>query len=132
MNKSYEIEVRERPGYLHIRVTGENTPANALAYLSEVRIACVERGCSSVMIEENLRGPSLNIVQIYNIVKEASARTAPLALRIAYVDVNPEHSRSNMRFAEDVAVNLGVNVRVFATLPEAAKWIAQPANDAAK
>jgi len=129
---SYEIAVLERPGYLHIRVTGENTPANVRAYLSEVRIACVERGFSSVMIEANLRGPSLNLVQIYSIVKEESARAAPHVLRIAYVDVNPEHSRSHIRFAEDVAVNLGVNVRVFATLPEAAKWIARPANDAAK
>jgi len=84
------------------------------------------------MIEANLRGPSLNLVQIYSIVKEESTRAAPLVLRIAYVDVNPEHSSSNIRFAEDVAVNLGVNVRVFATLPEAAKWIARPANDAAK
>jgi hypothetical protein len=128
---SYEITFLERPGYLHIQVTGENTLANVRAYLSEVRIACTERGCSSVLIEENLRGAGLNIAQIYNLVKEGSARTAP-NVRIAYVDVNPEHSSSNMRFAEDVAANRGVDVRVFATLPEAAKWIAQPENDAAK
>jgi len=128
---SYEVTVLERPGYLHIRVSGENTPANVRAYLTEVRIACTERGCSSVLVEENLSGAGLNLGEIYNLVKEGSARTAP-GIRIAYVDVNPEHSSSNMRFAEDVAINFGVDVRVFATLPEAAKWISRPANDAAR
>ena len=41
--------------------------------------------------------------------------------RIAFVDVNPEHSSSLMKFAETAAVNRGLNIRVFSSLFELQK-----------
>jgi hypothetical protein len=43
--------------------------------------------------------------------------------KIAYVDINPEHNANDMEFAEDVAVNRGVFVRVFSTIHEAEQWL---------
>jgi hypothetical protein len=43
--------------------------------------------------------------------------------RIAYVDVNNEHSQSDMHFAETLAVNLGVNIKIFPTVSEAEEWL---------
>jgi hypothetical protein len=76
-----------------------------------------------VLIEENLRGPGLGTMDIFNVVKEGSERAAPLMLRIAYVDVNPEHDRKALEFGENVAVNRGMNVKVFSSVAEAEHWL---------
>ena len=120
---SYVLSVENKGAYLHITVTGANTPENVANYLSEVRNKCEEHQCSNVLIEENLRGPSLNTVTIYNIVTEAGDRVWPVVRRIAYVDVNQEHNREAMRFAETVAVNRAVNVRLFSSVLDAQKWL---------
>jgi hypothetical protein len=60
---------------------------------------------------------------VFAIVAERS-RTVSLPLRwIAYVDVNPEHSKGRMLFAETVAVRRGINVRVFSTIADAEQWL---------
>jgi len=39
------------------------------------------------------------------------------------VDTNKKHSQSDMHFAETVAVNLGVNIRLFPIVNEAEGWL---------
>lgn len=120
-----EVRVDPRPDYLHVRVTGENSEANVLAYLRAVREACRERGCAAVLVEEHLVGPGLGEAAIFSIVSRAAPETTPLIQCIAFVDTNPEHAPQRMAFAENVAVNRGVNVRVFATVSEAEAWLEQ-------
>jgi hypothetical protein len=120
---SCSLTADTRPGYLHVKVAGENTRENVLRYLLEVNERCVQRKSHAVLIEESLRGPSLNIAEVFAIVAERS-RTVSLPLRwIAYVDVNPEHSKGRMLFAETVAVRRGINVRVFSTIADAEQWL---------
>ena len=123
---SYVLSVENKGAYLHITVTGDNTPENVANYLSEVRDKCVEHQCSSVLIEENLKGPSLDLGIVYTIVTEAANRVWPVVQRIAYVDVNLEHHLESMRFAETVAVNRGVNVRLFSRIVDAEQWLGIP------
>jgi hypothetical protein len=106
-----------------VTVTGENTPENVLGYLTAVRAACVQRGCPAVLIEENLKGPGLSITKIFDVISKASQGARPGVTIMAYVDVNSEHDRTRMKFAEDVAVNLGISVRVFDSLPDAEQWL---------
>jgi hypothetical protein len=120
---SYVLSVENKGTYLHITVTGDNTPKNVANYLSEVRDKCVKHQCSNVLIEENLRGPSLATGIIYNIVTEASNQVWPQVRRIAYIDINPEHNTRSMQFAETVAVNRAVNVRLFSSVLDAQKWL---------
>ncbi|HXX84480.1 MAG TPA: hypothetical protein VEN29_10890 [Casimicrobiaceae bacterium] len=42
---------------------------------------------------------------------------------IAYVDVNEEHDRSRMKFAEDLAVSRGANLRIFESVADAERWL---------
>jgi len=123
-----DIRIEEKPGYLHVRVTGENTAENASAYLRAVREACRERKFAAVLIEEHLEGPGLGEADIFTVVSRAAPETVPLIRRIAYVDTNPAHDAKRMAFAENVAVNRGVNVRVFPALDEAEAWIAAAGN----
>ena len=120
---AYQLTVEQKTGYLHIRVSGENSPEIVRSYLQEVFSVCRQRNCSVVLIEEDLRGPGLGVLDIHQIASEGSKRTWPTVRRIAYVDTNKEHSQPNMQFAETVAVNLGLNVRVFPTVKEAEEWL---------
>ena len=88
-----------------------------------MREKCLEQNCFNVLVEENLQGPGLRTFDIFEVVKEASKNVHPQVFRIAYVDVNPEHNQVDLRFAENVAVNRGVNVRLFSTVAEAESWL---------
>jgi hypothetical protein len=120
----YEFSVARRPGYLHVSVTGENTTDNVRRSLQDVVSACAEHACSRVLIEEHLTGPSLGTVAVFEIASEGSRNAWPTVSQIAYVDTNPEHDAELMGFAETVAVNRGVRMRLFATVAEAEAWLA--------
>jgi len=123
MAKAYQLTIEDKGGYLHFRVTGPNTAESVRGYLADVYFACAQRDRAAILVEENLAGPGLGLVEIFEIVSEASERTWPHVRRLAYVDVNPAHSRPDMQFAETVAVNRGINVRLFATVAEAEQWL---------
>jgi hypothetical protein len=121
------LRIEKKEGYLRASVTGENTPENIFAYLMQIRRACAEHACTSVLIEENLRGPSLDLKNIFEIVSLSSEGTDPLVKRVAYVDMNPEHDPIKMEFAVNVAVGLGLDVRAFPGVEEARLWLLGPA-----
>lgn len=120
---SYRLVITPQNGYLHIRVTGENTVQNVRDYLGDVHRECVERNCAQVLIEEHLTGEGLGLPDIYEVVWKGVQRSRDVIHKIAFVDANVDHSFLDMKFAETVAVNGGLNVRVFSTLPEAEAWI---------
>ena len=120
---AYQLTVEQKTGYLHNRVSGQNSPETVRSYLQEVFSVCRQRNCPVVLIEEDLRGSGLGILDIHQVASEGSKRTWPTVRRIAYVDTNKEHSLPNMQFAETVAVNLGVNVKLFQTVSEAEDWL---------
>lgn len=117
----YEFQVTRHPRYLHVKVTGTNNPETVRRYLRDVRHACQEHSCVAVLIEEDLEGPSLEIVDIFQIASEGSAQA--LDLIVAFVDVNRQHDFSRVQFAETVAVNRCVRVRAFRSLGPASKWL---------
>lgn len=117
----YEFQITKHPRYLHVKVKGQNNPDTVRQYLRDVKKACEEHSCAAVLIEEDLQGPSLEIVDIFQIASEGSA--AALDLIVAFVDVNKEHDFSRVQFAETVAVNRCVRVRVFRSVGSAAQWL---------
>jgi hypothetical protein len=111
----------QQPTYLHAVVTGENSMENVRSYLKQIRQECVGRGYSRVLIEERLVGPRLNIVDVFRIASEGSARALGQVHAVAYADVNAQGDL--MKFAEDVAVNRFLRVAVFSTVAEAERWL---------
>jgi hypothetical protein len=89
--------------------------------LREVREACTRHGVSAVLLEVNFSGPSLAAGSIYNVISQGSADGKSLR-KVAYVDVSGRDP-GKIKFAETVAVNRGVNVRLFASAEEAARWL---------
>jgi hypothetical protein len=127
---SYVLRIEQKPTYLHAVVTGHNTRNNVLHYLEELLRECAARDCWYVLVEERLEGPRLGTMDVFEI---ASQRGRPLGTRvrgIAYVDVNA--AGDLMKFAEDVAVNRGIPVRMFRTVEEAGQWLVAASGAAGK
>lgn len=119
---AYQLTVEQRPGYMHARVEGERTPENALRFLKESYAACVNSGRRALLLEMNFSGPSLSTTQIFDVIADRANDGMKLD-RIAYVDGSPDLSQSY--FAETVAMNRGVNVRLFPSVAAAAGWLTQ-------
>ena len=127
------FQVEEKEGYLHVIARGENRPENIFDYLMKVRDACARHKCPVALIEENLKGPSLDLKKIFEVVSLSSEHAERDVKRIAYVDVNPEHEFIKNEFGVNVAVGLGMDVRIFHTVEEARQWLlAQAKADAVR
>lgn len=116
----YQFTIDEHPGYLHAKVVGPRTPENALRYLSEVYSACVRTGILNVLLEMNLSGPTLGAPGVFNVILQRAADGSKLG-RVAYVEAADEAVMA--RFAETVALNRAVNIRLFPDVAQAARWL---------
>lgn len=117
---SYTLTISKKHNYLHAKVTGQNSEENIKRYLEEVVQKCKDAKCPRLLIEEQLEGPRLDTLSVFDIASEGSVKSRGLFSAIAYVDISADGE--SMQFAETVAVNRGLPVRVFPTVTEAEKW----------
>ena len=85
----------------------------------------MERACAAALLEMKLTGPSLDAGSIFRVISQSSPEGTKLR-RIAYVEASIADP-SKAQFAESVAVNRGVNVRLFPDVAAAARWLESPA-----
>lgn len=117
------LSAQLQPHYLHVHVTGDNTAGDVGAYLLEIGRMSIEHQRPLVLIEENLSGPSLRMAVMFDLVLQALKQVPDTLSRIAYVDINPEHDRNALQFAETIAVNRGLDVKFFLVVAEAVEWL---------
>lgn len=119
------IRVLEKAGYLHLVVTGENSRESVAGWVAALRDECARRRYRAALVEEDLKGPSIGFADAYEIVcgNVDWARSGLEA--IAYVDVNPEHDRDLLKFAETVAVNRAIRLKLFRSVGEAERWLGE-------
>ena len=67
---SYQLQIIEKPTYLHAIVTGSNTVENVFGYLRDLQRECEARQRFNVLIEENLTGRRLETWDVYQIASE--------------------------------------------------------------
>jgi hypothetical protein len=118
----YVLALEECPEYLLARITGERTPQNLLRYLEEAFAATAASGRSKVLLEMHFKGATLSSASIVNVISLVVGDALRLA-KVAIVEPSPD---PGMGFAETVALNRGVNARVFTTLSAAQQWLAEP------
>jgi hypothetical protein len=123
----FSLEINQKTTYLHVVVTGKNSKENVENYLKETIRECTARKCSKVLIEERLEGPRLGTFDVYSIASKGALQASGKLKAMAYVDVNAEGDL--MKFAETVAVNRALPVRVFSTVSEAEKWLLSSKNN---
>ena len=121
---SYQLRIEDRPKYVYARVDGDLTSANALRFLEDAYSACVKYGRSAVLLDMQLHGPNLNTTSVYDVISQRAAQGSKLR-KIAYVPFHQD-DRSMAYFAETVAVNRGVKVRLFESVAAADGWLSEP------
>lgn len=119
---AYQLQIVEKPTYLHAIVTGDNSAASVTGYMQDLLRECEARQCYNVLIEEKLKGRRLETWDVYQLASEGSARSRGMFRAVAYVDVNA--SGDLMKFAETIANNRGLPMSVFTTVGEAELWLA--------
>jgi hypothetical protein len=117
----YEFSIEERPTYVHAKVVADRSAANALRFLEDAYAACVKSGRSSLLLEMHLAGGSLTTTSVYNVISQRVPDGRQLG-KIAYVDTSPDQP-AMAHFAETVAINRGVNVRLFPNVAAAEEWL---------
>ncbi len=117
----FEVKIIQKPTYLHAIITGDNTKQNVLAYVENIRSECIARKCARVLIEERLEGPRMGKMDIFETIGRAIIQAAGVFEAVAYVDVNAVDD--SMNFAETVARNRGIPMRVFSTVADADIWL---------
>lgn len=125
MAEPYTLRIEQKTGYLHARITGENTAEVTRAYVLELIDACRRAKCPAVLVEENLDGPRMGAGELYGIVHDLHAEFRSAIQVAAFVDVNPMRSDANMRFVEDASNNRGADVAAFPTVAQAEAWLQQ-------
>jgi hypothetical protein len=123
----YQLTIVEHPTYLHATATGSHSAQNVLRFLAEAYEECVKRGHASVLLEVNFTGPSLDVTSIYRVISQRVADATKLA-KVAYVDTSGRDA-GRKEFAESVALNRGVNVRLFTGLEAAREWLGERADN---
>jgi hypothetical protein len=119
----YDFSVTKKQGYLHIKVLGDNAPETVHRWLADGLKACAEFKCSRVLIEENLSGKSLTTIDTFFLVAEGSKLAWQTVTQVAYLNLSPEQNPQELRFIETVAVNRGLNLKVFTKVADAEKWL---------
>jgi hypothetical protein len=117
----YRLTTKERHGYLHASVVGQRTAENAQRFLRDAYEACVKKGYSALLLEMGLTGPALDMASVFRVIANRAPDGAKLR-RIAYIEPSPTDLPAGL-FAETVANNRGVNVRLFKDLESADRWL---------
>jgi hypothetical protein len=117
----YRVTLEPEPDCLHATAYGERTADNARRFLEEAYAACMARGLDTLLLEVRFSGPSLGFGSIFGVISERSMDGTALK-RIAYVDSTSDDP-AHARFAEMVAMNRGVNVRLFRDVESARAWV---------
>jgi hypothetical protein len=120
--KSLEVTFKVFPGYLHAIGTGERTPANVTKFFAQAVAMCKQGRHAGLLFESRLTGPSVDdATLVFDAISAAIPDLAALR-KLAYVPGPGQDPRSSS-FAETVAINRGVDARIFETVEAAAEWV---------
>jgi len=120
---SYQLTVERLQTYVHTKVVGERTAENAIRFLNDSYAACATRGLGALLLEMHLSGPCLTTTGIFDVISNRVPDALKLR-KIAYVEGSVGDA-TMPAFAVTVAVNRGVNVRLFRDVASAATWLSE-------
>ncbi len=119
----YQFTSITTPTHLHAIGSGTHTADHLRRFLADTHRLVVAHHYDAVLLEVRFQGRSLDFGTIYSIIVQ-NRNDASIVKRIAYVDTNAEHISERAEFAELAANKLGLNARVFRTVAEAERWLA--------
>ena len=119
----YRISIEQRPKYLYVTVTGDNSVQTIARYIADIRAACLRLRVNKVLAVVHLDGPAVSMLDLYKVIAAGSDETAGSGIRAAYVELNAVRSDANMQMAENVAHTRGIPVKTFRDVAAAEAWL---------
>jgi len=113
--KEYKLEIKQIGDYLYAYYEAEK---DSVALSNELWGKIY---LSKLLVVENIKINPGSVLDVYNIVN-AVIKLDFRGKAIAFVDLIEDHYSSN-KFGETLAVNLGVNGKIFKTIEEAEEWL---------
>ncbi len=121
---SYELSYTHEPDYLHVQATGISNVENQIAIASDCFTECDKHGYGKLLLDVRgmTGGSDIGTVGVYNLIKrDIRALVIPSPLKVSVVDL--EELSEGSRFVENVAVNVGLDLRIFTNIDEAIAWL---------
>lgn len=123
MQTAHEFDLEDRHGYLHARITGVNNCETVIGYTHDLQKGVRRARLSGIAYRgESLRTQHRSFFDLSGCHRQKPPSDRRASKWIAYVDASEAHERARMKFAEDVAVSRGANMRVFDAVQEARVW----------
>lgn len=120
--KAYKLDIEQKEDYLLAYYEAEMDSVELSNELWEkISSSMRDSGLSKLLVVENIKTNPGSVLEMYNIVN-AAIKLDFRGKTIAFVDLIEDHYNSN-KFGETLAVNLGVNGKLFKTVSEAANWL---------
>ena len=120
-DRKYTIVFESYPTYLYALVHGEDYGYEVLcSFLRDISDEAKARGYKQVLIEENISAGATKDVA-YRVATEL-AELGFTGIRMAYVDRFLDQEEVN-EYGRDVAVNKGIDVRLFSDQNMADRWL---------
>lgn len=117
-----EIMYNELRGYLHARVSGEETNLEtATNYWNKILIECANRGFKKLLVERHFP-QQLDVFDLQTLTRHIAALSLKFKIKLAHLESIISRPGVN-EYAEDVVNEFGVNARVFESYIEAERWL---------
>lgn len=120
---AYHLSIGKKGHVLWVKATGTRSLQTVLAMSQDIWTACVESGLRKVLVDVLALKGRLSTIDSYDIPAKhfTKIRDTNIITRCAILDLKEfEHS---YRFFENVAVNRGLNLRIFSDIDEAIAWL---------
>lgn len=121
---SYELKIKNKNNYLNATVQGQRNTESIKNVTKEICEMCIKNQHSKVLIDvRNFKEHiavneirSLASIELPDIIKKKIKKVAI---------IDEKGSEDNQRCFENVARNLGHNVRIFTNINDAEQWLLQ-------
>jgi hypothetical protein len=124
LDSRMDYAVRREADYLVVRLTGAPSEHEVRTMLRELQAQCA--GTVGLLVEVKL-ATGLSLTSTKDLVSSFPSMGFPKDYRLAVLLLDDAASRS-AEFAEDVAFNRGIALRVFREREKALHWLAAPAS----
>ncbi|MCK9410127.1 MAG: hypothetical protein WCX28_14835 [Bacteriovoracaceae bacterium] len=119
----YTISISFTGKLIHAVIDGQNSKDNVNRYMSDIQQEVEKLQCKNILIEDQLTGPGLDPIDVFDIIRSHTRYARIHKLRIGYIDINRYLHRTTVAFGENLANIFGVNVKVFNSVEDATAWL---------
>lgn len=122
LQKPYNLTFESRPQYLYARVEAETDSYEiSRRYWEEIANECKTANWKKLLVEEAIPD-GFSVAEAFQLASELP-QIGLFGVKIAFVDVFAEEQEEVNSFSEMVAVNRGLNTKVFDNVPAAEQWL---------